>query len=118
MEKASEVLLRGKMTRLEILEKALEDPCNEQCNGRWLQYAKPLLIWDEVSVDIFTQAVRNLLKQGRGKFRNILIKGPANTGETFILNLLNVVFKAFDNPASSTFAWVRAEKQRSFFLSR
>ena len=40
MEKTSEVLLRGKMTRLKISEKALEDPCNEQCNGRWLQCAK------------------------------------------------------------------------------
>ena len=117
MEKASEVLLRGKMTRLEILEKALEDPCNEQCNGRWIQCAKQLLRWNDVSVDAFTQAVRNVLEQGRGKFRNILIKGPANTGKTFILNPLNVVFKAFSNPASSTFAWVGAEKAEVIFLN-
>ena len=34
MEKASEALHRKRMTRLEILENALEDPCNEQCNGQ------------------------------------------------------------------------------------
>ena len=34
-------------------------------------------------IEVFTEAVRNLLEQGSGKFRNILIKGPANTGKTF-----------------------------------
>ena len=78
---------------------------------------KKILRWNDVSVDTFTQAVRNVLEQGRGKFRNILIKGPAKTGKTFILNPLNVVFKAFSNPASSTFPWVGAEKAEVIFLT-
>ena len=117
MEKASEVLQRRRMTRLELLEKALEDPCKAECNGQWLQCAKELLGWNDVSVDTFTQAVRTLLEKGRGKFRNILIKGHANTGKTFILNPLNVVYNSFTNPATSTFAWVGAEKAEVVFLN-
>ena len=104
MEKASEVLQRSKLTRLQILEKCLEDPCTAECFGRWAECAQQLLMWNHVPIEDFTQAVKNLLEQGRGKFRNILIKGPANTGKTFLLNPLNIVYKSFTNPATSTFA--------------
>ena len=117
MEKASEALERNKLTRLQILEKCLEDPCTAECNGQWIQCAKQLLRWNHVSIEVFTEAVRNLLEQGRGKFRNILIKGPANTGKTFLLNPLNIVYKSFINPATSTFAWVGAEKAEVVFLN-
>ena len=117
MENASEVLERSKLSRVEILENVLDNPCNEHCNGRWLQCAKQLLTWNDISIDVFTKAVINLLEKGRGKHRNILIKGPANTGKTFLLNPLNVVFKSFSNPASSTFAWVGAEKAEVIFLN-
>ena len=62
----------------------------------------------KVFADIFSKAVRNLLEKGRGKHRNILIKGPANMGK----NPINVVFQSFSNPATSTFAWVGQKKQR------
>ena len=117
MEEASETLLRSRLTRLEILGEALQNPCNEQCNGQWIDCAKQLLRWKDISQDTFTQAVRNLLEQGRGKFRNILIKGPANTGKTFILNPLNVVYKSFSNPTTSTFDWVGTEKAEVIFLN-
>ena len=38
-------------------------------------------------------------------------------GKTFLLNPLNVVFKSFSNPATSTFAWVGAEKAEIIFLN-
>lgn len=117
MEEASEVLERSKLSRVEILEKALDNPCDENCNGQWLQCTKQLLTWNDVSADIFSKAVRNLLEKGRGKHRNILIKGPANTGKTFLLNPITVVFKSFSNPATSTFAWVWAEKAEVIFLN-
>lgn len=117
MEGASEALARSRSSRLEILEKALQNPCNEQCNGRWLECAKQLLEWNDISKATFTLAIRNLLLQGRGKFRNVLLKGPANTGKTFLLNPLNVVYKAFTNPATSNFAWVGAEKAEVIFLN-
>lgn len=117
MEEASEALIRSRLTRLEILEKALQNPCNEQCKGQWLECAKQLLSWNDISVQTFSLAVRNLLKMGRGKFRNVLLKGPANTGKTFLLNPLNVVYKTFSNPATSSFAWVGAEKAEVIFLN-
>ena len=117
MEEASEVLERSKLSRVEILVKALDNPCDENCNGYWLQCAKQLLIWNDVAIDIFTKAVRNLLEKGRGKRRHILIKGAANTGKTFLLNPINVVFKSFSNPATSTFAWVGAEKAEFIILN-
>lgn len=118
MENASEVLKRSKLTRLEILENCLiEDSCTPECNGQWLQCATQLLNWNNVSRRAFSEAVKNLLEKGRGKFRNILLKGPANTGKTFLLNPLSLVYKIFSNPASSTFAWVGAERAEVIFLN-
>ena len=112
MENASDVIERSKLTRLELLEKSLEEPCVDQCNGQWLQCANQILRWNDVSREAFSQAVKDLLEKGRGKFRNILFKVPANTGKTFLLNPLNVVYWSFSNPATSTFAWVGAEKAK------
>ena len=86
MERSSEVLRRSKMSRIEILQKYVEDPCTEGCNGRWLQCAEQILLWNNVSREAFSEAVGNLLEKGRGKFQNIFLKGPANTGKTFLLN--------------------------------
>ena len=117
MEKASEVLQRSKLTRLQILEKCLQDPFTAECYGRWAECVRQLLMWNHVPIEVFTKAVKNLLEQGRGKFLNILIKGPANTGKTFLLNPFNIVYKSFTNPATSTFAWVGAEKAEVIFLN-
>ena len=117
MEKASEVLERSKLTRIQNLEKCLQDHCSAECYGRWAECARQLLMSNHVPIKVFTEAVKNLLQQGRGKFRNILIKGPANTGKTFLLNPLNIVYKSFTNPATSTFAWVGAENAEVIFLN-
>ena len=55
--------------------------------------------------------------KGRGKFRNIMLTGPANCGKTFLLNPLNKIFSTFTNPASTSFAWVGAEKAEVLFLN-
>jgi len=55
------VLQRSKLSRVEILEKVLDNPCNEHCNGQWLRCAKQLLTWNDISTDVFTKAVRNIL---------------------------------------------------------
>ena len=34
---------------------------------------------------VFLQAIKNILEKGRENFRNILIKGPGNTGKHFLL---------------------------------
>ena len=65
----------------------------------------------------FSQVVKDSLEKREGNFRNILIKGPANTEKTFLLSPLNVVYRSFSNPATSTFAWVGTEKEEVIFLN-
>ena len=55
--------------------------------------------------------------KGRGKYRNIFIKGPANCEKTFLLNPLCKIYHTFCNPATSTFAWVGAEEAEIIFLN-
>ena len=66
---------------------------------------------------VFATACRMLLEKGRGKYRNILLTGPANCVKTFILNPLNVVYKTFSNPASTSFAWIGVENCEILFLN-
>ena len=54
--------------------------------------------------------MRELLTKGRGKFRNILIVGPANCGKKLLLSLLQKIFNTFSNPANDKYAWLGAEK--------
>lgn len=58
-----------------------------------------------------------MLDKGRGKYRNLMITGPANCGKTFILLPLTLIYEAFCNPASTSFAWVGAEKAEIIFLN-
>ena len=62
-------------------------------------------------------AIRDLLLQGRSKFRNIMICGPANSAKTFILNPLTSVYTTFCNPACMSFAWAGAEDAECIFLN-
>ena len=106
MEEVDEKLKRKRMTRLEILQEALKGRCAENCNEQWLEFAKDIVKRNNLTDGVFQKAVRELLDKGRGKYRNILVKGSANCGKTFLLNPLNVVYNTFSNPASSSFAWV------------
>ncbi len=57
------------------------------------------------------------LKKSRGKYRNVFIHGPANSGKTFILSPLKVIYETFCNPATGTFAWLGAEEAEVIFLN-
>lgn len=117
MEEAEKKLERSKLTRIQILYAKLGEKCVEGCNGRWLAMANDILKRNEISTDIFAEAVRSLLDKGRGKYRNLYIKGPANCGKTFLLNPLNLVYCTFANPATTTFAWIGAETAEVIFLN-
>lgn len=117
MENAEFDLARSKLTRVEILYREIGSPCVEGCQGKWLEMAEQVLQRNDISRNEFSDAVRNLLQQGRGKYRNVFLKGPANCGKTFLLNPLNTVFKTFTNPATTTFAWLGAETAEVVFLN-
>ena len=78
---------------------------------------KDVFTHNDIAYDDFAQAVRTALKGGRGKYRNVFIKGPANCGKTFLLNPLNMMFKTFTNPLTATCAWLRAESAEVIFLN-
>ena len=115
MENAESELARSKLSRVEIVYRELESPCVDGCQGKWLEMAEQVLQRNGISRDEFSEAVRNLLQQGRGKYRNVFLKGPANCWKTFLLNPLNTVFKIFTNPATTTFAWLGAKLPKLSF---
>lgn len=79
--------------------------------------AESVLANNGVTCRSFASAVKDLLDKGRGKYRNIMITGPANCGKTFLLNPLNEVYRTFTNPATTSFAWVGAEIAEVIFLN-
>ena len=117
LENSEEHLQRTRKSRIELLQEVKEDECVENCSGQWLACARQVLDKNGVSLQFFGQTVLELLEKGRGKYRNLLIVGPANCGKTFILNPLNVIYNTFSNPASTSFAWVGAEKAECIFLN-
>lgn len=117
METSNIDLERARKTRLDLLADARQGECVENCDGQWLSCAREVLRRNGIDERYFTQSVYELLEKGRGKFRNIMIVGVANCGKTFILNPLNVIYNTFSNPASTSFAWVGAEKAEIIFLN-
>ena len=116
-EEAGKNLQRTRLSRIEILYSQLAGECIVGCQGQWLLMAKEILERNNIRHLDFAEAVRTLLQKGRGKYRNLYIKGPCNCGKTFLLNPLNILFKTFCNPASTTFAWVGAQEAEVIFLN-
>ena len=61
---------------------------------------------NDVNKFVFADNVRELLRKGRGKNRNLIITGSSNCGKIFILNPLNTIFNTFTNPSSCKYAFV------------
>ena len=84
--------------------------CIEGCEGRRLTAAEELLQRHEIKKRSFCNAIYSVLEKGRGKYRNVYIHGPANCGKSFIVSPLKVIYQAFSNPATCSFAWIGAEE--------
>ena len=105
------------MSRPDILRSFLGKGCVEGCGGEWVTLAEDILARNHVQSQGFKASIFEALEKGRGKYRNIFIAGPANCGKTFILLPLTLIYKAFSNPASRSFAWVGAETAEILFLN-
>ncbi len=79
--------------------------------------AEEVLHNNGVAVEAFREAVMELLVKGRGKYRNLMVVGPANCAKTFLLNPLTVIYNTFCNPASGSFVWIDAENAECIFLN-
>ena len=53
MAEANEKLKRSKMSRLEILQRAKEGMCTDECNGVWFECAQETLEWNRISQQTF-----------------------------------------------------------------
>ena len=117
MHTSSEKLNRQRLCRLEIIQQCADGECVSGCDGVWLKCAIEVLTNNRIHPLVFAQALRDLLEKGRGKFRNVLIVGPANCAKTFLLTPLTKIFETSSNPANDKYAWLGAELAEIIFLN-
>ena len=91
MVEAPENLKQLNLTRMEELEAAAKTNCITGCNKQWLECALELLRLNNVDLSVFSDALYNSLRYGRGKFRNAILVGPTNAGKTFMFKSLKKV---------------------------
>ena len=114
---AEERLARSKKSRVQILRSAYQGTCTQGCQGEWYLSAVKLLEGHGILLTTFATAIYTALEKGRGKYQNIYIHGPANTGKTFILSPLKEVYNAFCNPATGSFAWMGVDDAEIILLN-
>ena len=110
-------LARSKKTRVELLHDVIQGECTDRCEGKWLPVALEVLRSNGILVSAFNNAVYTVLKDGRGKYQNLFVHGPANSGKTFILSPLKSIYHTFCNPATGSFAWMGVEEAEIIFLN-
>ena len=110
-------LNRSRKSCIELLQEELTGECIDGCEGKWLTAAKQLLQCHEIEEHSLCNAICNALKKSRGKSRNVCIHGPAYCGKPFIVSPLKVIYKAFSNPATGSFAWIGAEEAEIIYLN-
>ena len=104
LEEAKQKMEHSKRSRTEILYSPIGKDCVVGCDGCWFQMARNLLQPYNISGEQFSEAIRDLLDKGKGRYRNVYLKGPSNCRKTFLLNPLTHIYNTFCNPASTTFA--------------
>ena len=112
-------LQRLQTTRMQKITAALLNPCIQQCGDdkTWLQMGKEVLQKNNINAYVFADAVRNLLRSGREKGKNILLTGPRDCAKTFLLRPLTKIFHSFTNPSSGTYAFVGIQNKEVAFLN-
>ena len=110
IENVPKKLAQSGKSRMDLLEDAKTGFCVTGCHGEWLRCAQQILHNDGICLEFFHTAVKDLLVNRRGKYKNIMLTGPANCGKTSLLNPLTTIYNTFSNPATGTFAWVRVVK--------
>ena len=109
MQTASECLQREKKSRMDILRGKMSEGCSLGCDKPWLKCAMEVLRNNNLHPFVYAAAIRDLLLNGRGKFRNLMIIGPANCGKTFMLKPLESIYVVFSKPANDKYGWVGAD---------
>ncbi len=118
LQQASSDLAREKVSRIDKVRDAATKSCIEGCNTDWFQCAIEVLLLNDIEPAVFSSYLFDLLAEGRGKFRNLMIYGRSNCAKTFMLKPLKCIFgdRLFDNPANDKYAWVGADKAEVIVL--
>ena len=115
LENSKDNLERKRKSRIQLLKGARDGECVQNCSGQWWISAKEVLQGNGVDINYFGHCVHELLQKGRGKYRNLMIVGPANCAKTFLLNPLNVIFNTFSNPESTSLHGLVRNRLNVFF---
>ena len=116
METAGITLDRETKSRMDILREKVANDCVPGCDKMWLECAMGTLRNNKLHPFVYAAAIRDLLTNGRGKFRNLMIIGPADCGKTFLFKPLPLIYNAFCNPANDKYAWVGADSAEVILL--
>jgi hypothetical protein len=116
MAEASEKMKIVKREKIDTLTSFKESPCI--CRGEWLRCAREVLTLNKISEEEFTSAILKNVRDGRGKYRNIMLVGPTNCAKTFLLKPLSKIFaeEFFENPANHRFGWAGVENASVIML--
>ena len=109
MQNAIEKLDQEKKAKLDIMKEQMGRECTTGCKNNWLKCALEVLKQNNQHPYVYAAAIRDLLINGRGKFRNFMIIGPANCGRTFMLKPLELIYDVFSNPANDKYARAGAD---------
>ena len=116
MQNTKVTLVREKISRMQVLEKVRLNSCVDGCDMEWYICSREILKKNSINPYVYADVIRDLLIHGRGKFRNVMITGPANCGKTFMLKPLEIIYNAFSSPANDKYAWVGADNAEVIIL--
>ena len=102
---------------MQLVREAHSSHCVPGCDQQWIGCARKVLRNNNIHPVVFGSALKDLLTKGRGKFRNVMLVGCADSGKSFLLNPLCKLFKTFVNPAVDKYAWVGVEKYEVIYLN-
>ena len=117
MKNAQAKIDRGKKPRMQLVRETYSSECVAGCDLQWINCALEVLKNNNIHPVVFGSVIKDLLMKGRGKFRNVMLVGCANSGKSFLLNPLCALFKTFVNPAIDKYAWVGAEEHEVIYLN-
>ena len=118
MQNARKTVERKNSDRMQIIQGV---QCNESClcnnEGDWLRLAIETLSRNNINKYVFAHAIRDLLKKGRSKHRNIMIVGRSNCAKTFLFRPIEVIFDTFSNPANNKYGWIGVDNAEAILLN-
>ena len=120
MQNAPKIVELNCKSRMDILQEYVssDSACNDNNNScEWFKCAKEALKNKRINLYTFADAVRQCIKYGRQKRNNIMLVGPTNCGKSFLLDPLELIFKTFVNPSSTSYAWVGLDEFEVVYLN-